>query len=328
MPVRKTESRIPQGLQATDLGEAVVATDGRCALVSFISAPLAVNRENSYVVFVTDPGLAAQVQTFEWTFTEDIGTPIVQTSDFGQMDYTPSAEGYLALRVRLLDSGSTEQANLTLTQQIGPLNAALEEMIVAAADQPGPGSGNNEVLRELVNDHNPYYMQVTLKTPETGTAFQSFVFSKINDGALQRQPDERSSQLDQVADSINTGNTDFISATAEGLGVAGVRLTLVAMMLPPNSIPYTELPSTNAENAVADEQLRETLAGMAEPDRIDLFNLVRFPKANITTCGKLLEALRDKFFAGVDFDDVVTKMSGTMATWIVLNYNQGPQARS
>src|SRR5262249_24563070 len=136
MPVRKTESRIPANFTPADLGEAVVATDGRCALVSFISAPLAVSRKNIYVIFVTDPALAASVESFEWSFTDDTGTPVLKTTDFGQVDFTPSTEGYLALKVRLLDASSSEQASLSLTQQIGPLNAELEAIIDAAANNP------------------------------------------------------------------------------------------------------------------------------------------------------------------------------------------------
>ena len=64
MPVRKTESRIPGGYLPSDLGEAVVADDGRCALVSFATAPIVVSRENTCVLFVTDPALAATVQSF------------------------------------------------------------------------------------------------------------------------------------------------------------------------------------------------------------------------------------------------------------------------
>ena len=75
--VRKTETRIPGTLQASDLGQAVVATDGRCALVSFISSPIVAAHDNVYVVFVTDGALAYSVQTFEWTFSQYAGAPNV-----------------------------------------------------------------------------------------------------------------------------------------------------------------------------------------------------------------------------------------------------------
>ena len=328
MSVRKTESRLPAGFQPADLGEAVASPDGHCCLVSFITAPLAVNRENIYVVFVTDAGLSASVQSFEWSFTLDDGTPDVTTTDFGQIAFTPSAEGFQTVKVRLLDAGSTEQASLSLAQQVGPLNAELETLIADAANNPGAGMGNPDVLRELVNDHNPYYMSVPLQTPEAGDGFPLYLFSTVVDGALETKQDKRNDLLDQVAASINDAETDFASAIAPGLGVAKVRMLLATMLLPPSGIPFTELPDGNAENAAADEQLRQQVAAMSEDDRIDLFNRVRFPKSNITLCGKLLEALRDKFFNGVNFDDVLQKMSGAMANWISLNYNKGPLHRN
>jgi len=328
MSVRKTESRLPAGFQPADLGEAVVSPDGHSCLVSFITAPLAVNRENIYVVFVTDSGLSASVQSFEWTFTLDDGTPDVSTTDFGQIAFTPSAEGSLAVKVRLLDAGSTEQANLSLTQKVAPLNAELETLIAEAANNPGAGMGNPDVLRELVNDHNPYYMNIPLQTPEAGDGFSLYLFSTVTDGALETKQDKRNELLDQVAASINNGETDFVSAIGPGLGVSKIRMPLVPMLLPPSSLPFTELPDNSAENTAADEQLRQQVAAMSEDDRIDLFNRIRFPKSNIMLCGKLLEAFRDKFFNGVNFDDVLQKMSGTMANWISLNYNKGPLHRN
>lgn len=325
--MRKTESRLPAGVDATGLGESVVAADGRCALVSFITAPLATGRANTYVVFVTDTALAGAVESFEWSFAEDGDAPVVVTTDAGEAVFTPTQEGYLNTSVRLLDGGATEQATLTLNQQVSPPNAKLEQMIVDAANQPGPGRGNLDVLRELVNDHNPYYLIVTLTTPEADDGFKRFLYSLVYDGALKRTSSARSALLEQVATSLNTGAPDFISATAPGLGVAGVRLSLAAMLLPPNSIPFTELETAAAANASGDEELRAKLAALSENDRIDLFNRARFPKANIHLCGKLLEALRDKVFRGVSFDDLRTKMNGTMAEWMVLNYNRGPLRR-
>ena len=87
MPVRKTETRIPLQSAASDLGEASVAADGRCALVSFITSPLVVNRENTYVVFVTDAGLATQAATFEWSFSENGGTASTQSTQVGEAKF-------------------------------------------------------------------------------------------------------------------------------------------------------------------------------------------------------------------------------------------------
>ena len=325
--MRKTESRLPAGLEAMDLGEAVVASDGRCALVSFITAPLAAGRANTYVVFVTDAALAGAVESFEWSFAEGSDAPVVVATPSGEASFTPTRVCYLSVSVRLLDGGATEHATLTLIQQVRAPNAALEQLILNATNQPGPGCGNPDVLRELVNDHNPYYLNVTLSTPEAGDGFKRFLYNQVYDGALKRDSSARAALLAQVADSLNTGSPDFISATAPGLGVAGVRLSLAAMLLPPNEIPYSELEIAAAANASGDEELRAKLAALDEEDRIDLFNRARFPKSNIFLCGKLLELLRNKLFSGVNFDDVLMKISGTMAEWIVLNYTRGPLRR-
>lgn len=325
--MRKTESRLPAGMDAAGLGESVVAADGRCALISYITAPLATGRANTYVVFVTDAALAGAVDSFKWSFAEDGAAPVVVTTDAGEVSFTPTKEGYLSTSVRLFDGSAAERATLALTQQVSAPNAELEQLIADAANQPGPGRGNLDVLRELVNDHNPYYQIVTLTTPEAGDGFKRFLFSLVYDGALKRASSARSALLEQVATSLNTGAPDFISATAPGLGVSGVRLSLAATLLPPNSIPYTELETTTAANASGDEELRAKLAALSEDERIDLFNRARFPKTNILLCGTILEALRNKLFSGVSFDDVLTKMSGTMAEWIVLNYIRGPLRR-
>jgi hypothetical protein len=116
MAVRKTESRIPQNLQASDLGQAVVAPDGRCALVSFFTSPLATGRENAWVVFVNEPGLAAQASGYEWTIQEGAAAPQVTTSPVGEFSYMPQGLGGLNISVRILDGGAAELARLAMTQ--------------------------------------------------------------------------------------------------------------------------------------------------------------------------------------------------------------------
>jgi len=327
MPVRKAESRIPAGFAAGDLGEAAVATDGRCALVSFITSPLVVNRENVYVVFVTDAGLAAAAQSYEWSFSENGGTAVTQSTLVGETVYSPQDTGSLATTVRILDGASTEQANLSLTQAMVPPNAELEALIAAATDQPGPGAGNPVVSRELVNDHNPYYQAVTPPTPEAGDAFQQFLFTVVVDGVSQQTPDDRKQLAEDLAQSFElAGTDDFVHLSAQGLGACGLRLALLALMPPAGSplIPWTELPQPVSQNAFADEKLRQQLAALDEPSRIDFFNLARFPRSNITQCGRILAALRDHYFSGSKFSDVLSGLSGLRANWIVMHYRKGP----
>jgi len=327
MTVRKTETRLPVDLQAPDLGEASVTADGRAALISFVTTPLVVGRENVYVVFVTDQTLAGNAASFEWSFTEDPDTPQVQTTDVSEIAYTPSSEVTLGVTVRILDGSGIEQAKLSISQEVVALNAELEGLINDAQNQPGPGVANPEVARELINDHNPYYQNVVLQTPEPGDAFQQFLFSIVFDGALQRPMADRKQHLADLADSLNNGNGDFATMAGKRSGVAGVQLPLLAMTLPA-MLEFTELPEAADQRAVAQEQIRQSLAALDEEKRLDLFNLVRFPKTNIVQSARILEALRDRYFPGTNFNDVLTGMSGVRAQFITRQFTEGPIIRS
>jgi len=327
MTVRKTENRIPADFQAADLGEASIASDGRSALISFVTTPLVVSRENTYVAFVTDQTLSASAASFEWSVSENGGTPQIQTTDQGEFSYTPVAAGTVGLVVRILDDSKAEQAKLSLDQEVVAVNAELESLIADAQNQPGPGVSNPEVARELINDHNPYYQNVTLQAPESGDAFQQFLFGVVFDGALQRTAADRKLHLANLAESLNDGGADFATLVARGSGVTGLRLPLLAMTLP-SMLDFTELPEAEDQRVLADEQLRQSLAELDEDKRIDLFNLVRFPKSNIAQCARILEALRDRYFPGTNFNDVLTGMSGVRAQFILRQFVEGPVVRS
>lgn len=325
MPARKTESRLPDGFTANDLGEAAQAQENNAVVVSFIRSPLVINRQNTYVVFVTDAATATAASSYEWTFSENGAPGTPQTTSSGEFTYTPQSVGPLSVSVKVKGADNSVKSNITLNQEIVQLNAELEALITTAADTPGPGIGNIDVARELVNDHNPYYQQVALQTPETGDGFKRFVFSMVSEGALQRNTQQRKDHLDELAAAINEGSGDFVTLAAEGAGVCRIRLALHAMVLP-GGLPWTELPEANSVRASADQELREALAALDENKKIDLFNLVRFPKSNINQCGRILEELRNRYFSGANFNDVLTGMSGTRAHWISRHFKEGPIA--
>jgi hypothetical protein len=251
--VRKTERRLPAGYEATDLGEAVVASDSRCAIVSFATAPVVVGRDNTYVLFVTDPALAAAASSFEWTFTEEGADPNVTTGERADIVYRPGSIGQLSVAVRILDGGNAELAALTLEQFVVLPSSEIEALIVDSKDKPGPGASDPDTLRELVNQHCRYYQDAAQLVTET---------------------------------------------------------------------------EASPQHVVADEQLRQALAALSEDNRIDLFNIARFPKSNIFSAARILAALRDRYFSGTPFADVVTGMSGTRARWIINHFRDGPITRA
>jgi len=327
MSTRKTESRIPDGLQATDLGEAVNAADNRSVLVSFVSSPLVKNRENCYVLFVTDNALGSSVEKYEWSVVENGGVAVVITTTAPEFKYIPIETGDVTISVKLLDAGNADLGSITITQVIVELNFELEALINETKDEPGPGIGNIEVARELVNDHNPYYQGITPTGAEEVEPFKHFIFGMVSDGALVRRPAERTRLLYEIAASLNNNEGDLVSLIAQGAGVCNVRLTMLAMIIP-GALTWTEIPETAPEKANADHALRETFAALDENKKIDLFNIARFPKSNISYCAKVTEAIRDKYFPGVNFEDVVSGMSGTRAHWILKHFSEGPIKRT
>jgi hypothetical protein len=309
------------------LGQAVVAADGRSALVSFVSSPVVINRENSYVVLVMDGGLAAAASSFEWTFTESAGPTSVETSEFGEIVHTARNLGALSVSVRILDSSDVQQAKLSMDQEVVPASAELETLISDAIGQPGPSIGSPEVLRELINEHNLYYQNVAPQTPEAGDAFKRFVFSMVYDGTSQREAAERKQDLDQLALSLNGATVDFATLSSKAAGVCGIRPLLLSMTVP-DMLEWTFLPEDANKRSVAIDQLLQALAELEENKRLDLFNILRFPKSNITFCGRILEKLKSKYFNSATFEELLTGMSGVRAQWIIGQYQQGPITRS
>src|SRR5437867_2898096 len=102
MAVRKTESRLPDGLQPADLGQAVTAAGGTCSLISFVTSPLVINRTNQYVVLIQDAGLAAAASSYAWTVTESAGGPVNSTSPTGELTYVATKTGQLQVAVNVL----------------------------------------------------------------------------------------------------------------------------------------------------------------------------------------------------------------------------------
>jgi hypothetical protein len=233
----------------------------------------------------------------------------------------------------VLDAASAERATLSIEQEVVPPSAELEAIIAEAQNKPGPGAASPEVLRELVNEHCRYYQQAKLQTAEAGAGFSQFLFGMVADGAGRQTATERRQHLQELAVAADGQSADFARLVAVGAGVSNLRLALLAMVLPraPGAapfLPWTELPEPASQHAFADEELRNRLATLSEDARIDLFNVARFPKSNIAACGRVLETLRDHYFSGENFQDVLVGLSGTRAHWIVRHFREGPLMRA
>ena len=330
MTVRKTESRIPANFQATDLGEANVAADGRCALISFISSPLVVNRENRYVLFVTDPALAATAQSYEWAFAENADAPTTQTSDHGGISYRATEIGTLDLTVRILDSNNAEQASLQLTQEVLPLNSELEDLI-SDSEQKTPVAADPETSRELVNDVRGYIDELVPRDADDDSSLNKLIFSVAYAEAMLLRPADRALQLEQVAFALNEdAAASFADQSETGIGLCRVRPQVLAMHLSATPagtdwlIPPREFPHDPAARGPIRKELLQALAELEEPRRLDLFNLLRFPKSNLKMGVHLLEAMRTQYFSGEALPSILADED--KAKLLISEFKEGPFA--
>lgn len=325
MAVRKTESRIPDSLQPEDLGQAV--TSNGVSLISFVTSPVVVDRNNHYVVMIVNAGIAAAAQSYEWSVSVNGGAATVSVTNIGEFMVDPQQTGTLVVSVNVRDAANATLATVTLNQHVVSPSEQLEDMIAEAHSQAGPGMADPDALRELINEHNLYYQNVTTQNAEPLTGFRKLVFNLAFEGVMKKDGAERRRHLDQLAMAINSGEMDFTMLSMDGAGVCSVRLLLLAMTVP-NMMPWTLLPEDPNERTLAAQELHQSLSQLDDNKKVDLFNLVRFPKSNITSCGRILENLRSRYFGTTNFDDVLTGMSGTRVQWIIAQYRQGPITRS
>ena len=273
-------------------------------------------------------GLGGGGGVYQWSFAIDGGVPETRDTPHGEAVFSPPFAGRLEVAVKVLDGSAQEQAALTLTQDVVATNATLETMIADARNALGPTVDNPEVARELINEHNLYYQSVAPETPEAGDGFKTFVFMIALDGALAQTPSARRERLDRLAAALNDKGGDFAGVASGPFGVCGLRLAVLAMTAAAPALPWTEFPDTAPQRAAGEAGLLQALAALSTEARTDLFNLARFPKSNIRQCGRAIETLRNRYFSGASFDDVLTRMSGVAAHWIVRNYREGPLLRT
>lgn len=330
MSSRKTESRIPENFQLSDLGQAVAAGDSRCALVSFLTSPLVVDRENVYVLFVTDPALMTAAQSFEWVFSEEAGVPITQTTEHGAISYRPQATGNLNLTVRILGAGNTEQATLALVQEVGLLNTELEAMI-NQSDEVTPVAADPETSRELVNEIHGYLDQLVPRDADSDSSLNKLVFAIAYAEAMLIPPADRSEQIEKLAFALEEGATASFADQAEtGIGLCQVRPQILAMFVsatPGGSdwlISPREFPLDVEARGRIQSELNLALEQLDETRRIDLFNLLRFPKSNLRMAVQLVEALRAQYFAGEDLPSILADED--KAKILISQFKEGPFA--
>jgi hypothetical protein len=325
MPVRKTESRLPEGFTAGDLGQSSTAAGNTIHLVSFFSSPVALRRTQVYVVFVTDAALAPQVGKYEWTFTNG-GSTTLQT-DEGLAEFTPQNLGALNVTVKVKGSGTTVHATLAVTQQVIALNSELE-LLIDQQESNVPRAAHPETSRELLNEIRGY-VDVLLPGP-ANEVYNKTLSSLAYARCLEPPQFRRHLLLERHAAVINSGNhKDFLSATKTGFGICKTRPQLLAMFLkrPGATDPFIDLVEL-ADAKAAEKAIAKTFndaTKVTEAHKIDLFNLLRFPKSHLAMVKLVIDGLLAKYFAGAQVPQVLKEKAKGKA--LLSQFETGPSVK-
>ncbi len=309
MPVRKTESRLPPGFSAAELGQsATAAANANIYLISYLTDPVIRERMQHYVVLVDGvaaPALPATIGQYDWSIN-DAGTAHTQRTDAGILEYTPQNLGTLAVSVNVLDAAGATLATVALSQQVVPLFTGLEQKI-DEDEATSPLAAHPETSRELINDLRRYADAIA---PPASDALLDKLLLSIAYSVTLRIPQSsqvvRNVRLENAAREINNGqHANFLSVAENGIGVAECRPHLLAMCLNKNGtapavpyIPFVQIPARGRARTTALTGIRTAFNALTEPDKVDLFNLLRFPKTHFRMCKTVLERLRDEYFNG------------------------------
>jgi len=325
MATRATERRIPAGYDVRDFGES--SGDASAALISFHASPVVTGRRQTYVVFVLDAAMQANVESYRW----QVGTDSAQSTN-GVFEYVPAEEGDIQLTIDLLDAGNTALKSLSLSQEVVALNPELESMMQQAEDVT-PVVADPETSRELVNDVRGYIDELAPRSADANSSLNRLIFALAYAEALHVPPPERATQSERLAAALQEGASASFAAQAErGIGLCQIRPQILGMYVGTTAtgsdrlIPPRELPRDESARRAARNELRTALEQLDPSLQADLFNLLRFPKSNLRMTVLLVEALRAQYFAGEALSAILPDEDH--ATSLIDQFKDGPFAMS
>ena len=298
MTTRLTESRFPAG-GAAALGQS--AEGGGFALISYLESPLTVDSAVQYVLFGLNGNVADQC---EWTvFHSRVSENVHQTGSENLFKYTPPAAGTIQVVVNIT-SGAAAQT-LSLTQDVADSNVQIEALVNRVIPPSGPLvalGGDPITSRELVNDLRVFVTNAVAATNLDGRGIPKELLAALLYREILFRPKEytfsgtqfylvggfvRENEIGTFADALING-VDL----DRSLGVAQIKPQTAAMLL--GLTPWRELPRDPALRPPVADQIFKDYGLLSATTKVDLFNLLRFPKSNIDLCARLLARLKNR----------------------------------
>ncbi len=334
MTVRKTEARIPEGMQASDLGQAF--SSGNYSLVSYLTSPIAKGTRIDYAVFAQNNTMADR---YEWTFLP-LSVPSEleeETTNVGINEYTPENLGELRVVVDVIVGGNTV-VTLTLSQIIVERNAELEQYIngVGIIDSAlanwvwaAARVGDSQTTRELVNDLKSYIEKAAAQHEFPLDFLAAIVYKEVSFRPKEYEwqrvylvgESVRSVEIEAIREILSNEEYDNPKLTKQSIGVCQISMPTASMVVFPDL--WRELPVESDQRELRRKEIRDNYTDLDSYQKIDLFNILRFPRTNILLCAELLSKLKNRpnRWEGVDNEQLMQNQHALSI--IATEYNLG-----
>ena len=307
--VRKTE-RISEELIIDELGS--YSEDGNYILVSSLTSPIAVESQIDFVVLVKDD---TEIDTYNWYF-QVIDTSEVDSQlnfENGYISYTPKHTGNFRVVVELISGGNVITV-LSIYHKIICRNIFVESLIekedvldvqteivhlfdleqnididIDSWIWSTAFINNPEITREIVNDLQRYIQEASLKHDIPVEMIGSIVYK----GILSKDKEDQESDIITYSDLLNGEDFTNDVLTELSLGKCQLKPLFAAMIKYPDL--WDEIPEEKSEREDKIQEISDKfINNLSKQEKINLFNLLRFPKSNILLCAEFLSKLKNR----------------------------------
>ena len=325
------------------------------ALVSYLTSPLTQGTLNQYVVFVLDPDLAAKVVSHQWRVFKNSETGIAPllisttATDDGIFEFRPTDMGEYVIYLQLKDSSGMVIDSLQLNQSVIPFSDKFDDMVNGLSItinrwwnlKPNIEIGEASLTNELANDFYGY-IQDAVAEPINGIdnqipwqllaaiAYREMSFApKESLGGIYYDKPNRTTELAMYRNYLNDVAYFDYGVEDWSLGVCQIQpQTLATVLVNPltqaSYTPFLEEDIASNNGALLSDQRLKAFLALSLEDRVDLFNLLRFPRTHLRMCNLVLQALKNRVNRVPQLNAEQLLADQKSIQIIATEYNQGP----
>lgn len=295
------------------------------ALISYLTSPIAIGSKIDFVLFVENvPDSDRDNWEYNWKTVRVSTNEVIEKDDGkeeGTFNVKPDFIGEIITSVEVVRD-NVSVITLNMKQEIVALDQILEMFLgnegmvghLGVDKSIGSLGGDETPSRELINNFRKYVFEAIKPAPPPPFAPKPDIdipvrfLAALAYALITRRPKntwfgkDRDDIIEDVAADLNDDPEKVKKLEFnEGIGVCAILPQMLAMVLKrpgtDNSFTTgTELPSNLDERRQKYKEITENLNNLADAAdvKIDIFNLIRFPKSNLRMCTIYLRKLIDR----------------------------------